>query len=100
MRMDVDEAGCHQQSPSVDFAPSTADVAADRSDEFTVDGEVGDAARRAGAIDERAVANHEIVHEGPPVFLLWNDASAAVPVRSYSPSFASAQPGILFIPEK
>ena len=64
VRVDVDEAGRDQQAAGVDLAPALADVVAHRGDGVAVDGDVGLAARRAGAVDDGAAADHEIVH-GP-----------------------------------
>ena len=73
--MDVDEAGRDQQPGGVDLAPTTADVAADRRDPLAIDRNIGDPACFASAVDDRAAADYEIMHEASPIFLLRNDAT-------------------------
>ena len=66
MRMDIDEARRDQQSARIDFAAPAANIAADRRDEFAVDRYIGNAPRRTRAVDDRAVADDDIVHAVSP----------------------------------
>jgi hypothetical protein len=58
----VDPAWRHQLVPGVDLAPAAAGHLADGDDAAVVYGDVTGEARTAGAVDDGAVANDQIVH--------------------------------------
>ncbi len=63
MRVDVDEARGHQGAVGVDGATGGGPgELADGGDAAVRDADVGRAGRRAGAVDDRAAADHEIEH--------------------------------------
>ena len=62
MGVHVDPAGRHQQAVGVDLAPGRALLAADRGDPAVRDRHVAGEARLAGAIDDGAAANDDVVH--------------------------------------
>lgn len=65
MRVDVDEAGCHQQAASVDGAVGLSLHLADLLDASIGRGDVGRAGRGSGAIDDRTTSDHEVEQCAP-----------------------------------
>ena len=63
MGVDVDPAGRDQQAARVDLAPPALAHLAHRGDDAAVDRDVAGEARAPGAVDDRSVANHQIVHD-------------------------------------
>jgi hypothetical protein len=62
VRVDVDPSRRDHLAGGVELAPAAAHVGADRDDAVTVDGHVGAAPRRTGAVDHVGVLDHEVVH--------------------------------------
>lgn len=62
VRVDVHPAGREQQAGRVDLARAGADLASDRCDAARLDGDVRTATWGAGAVHQRGVAYHQIVH--------------------------------------
>ena len=62
--VDVDEARRHERAVGVDGAPGRVVDPADLGDAFAVDRDVAGEGRAAGAVDERATADDEIVCHG------------------------------------
>ncbi len=68
VRVNVDEARCHQQAVGVDGLVGIARVdPADVDDPAVVDCDIGGARGRAGAVDDRAAAEQEPGHAGAPL---------------------------------
>ena len=67
VRVDVDEAGRDEHAVGVDRPARRRRrrAVADLGDHAVVDRDVGRRGRRAGAVDDRAAADHEIVHGSP-----------------------------------
>ena len=66
--MDVDPSRRHQPTSSVDLLGASADVGADLGDgAVPVDRDIGVSGRRAGAVHQMRVADHEFVHGSPPL---------------------------------
>ena len=63
--MDVDEAGRHDPTVGIDGVSPGGDVARDGGDAPAVDGDVGRAPVGAGAVDDLAAADDEVVHGSP-----------------------------------
>ena len=61
VRVDVDEAGCHQQTRGIDLVAATPGDGADRTDAVPVDRNVSLPWRGAGAVDDHAPTDHQIV---------------------------------------
>ena len=59
--VDVDEAGCHQTAPGIDFTMAFAFDHADFGDASIVDGDIGLLARCAAAVDDGAAADHGLM---------------------------------------
>ena len=66
MGVDIDPAGRHQMALGVDIAPPRTQRAAHGADMGAVDGQIADMAGRAGAVDDGAVANDQVVHDTSP----------------------------------
>ena len=82
MRVDVDEAGRHDQTARVDLlAPGAVDLA-DRGDAIAGDGDVAFERRRAGAVDDGAAANDEIGFHRLSSWFERDDASRSPPCRT------------------
>ena len=62
--VDVDEARRHDQARGVDLAPAGAELGADCGDFSVLHGDIGDPARRAGAVDNGSVSDDEVKHGG------------------------------------
>ena len=62
VRVHVDPAGRDQQAVGVDLAPGRALLAADRGDPAVRDRHVAGERRLAGAVDDGAAANDDVVH--------------------------------------
>jgi hypothetical protein len=60
--VDVDEAGGDEPPGRVDLLSTLGVDPPDRGDATVVDGDVGVDCRSAGAVDDRAPADHEIMH--------------------------------------
>ena len=60
--VDVDEAGCDQETVGVDFLTAQVVDLADGSDDTVVNRDIRLARGRARAVHDQSVANHEIVH--------------------------------------
>ena len=60
--VDVDEAGRHQRTVGIDHLASRALDATDVGDGAIGDGDIGGLGRCAGAVDDRAPLDHEVVH--------------------------------------
>ena len=65
--VDVDEARGHQPAGGVVGLCRLTGAGADLHDAITDDGHVGDPGGSAGAVDDRAAANHEVVGHGSPL---------------------------------
>ena len=63
MRVHVDPAGRDQKPGRVDLAPAGTELAADRGDPLAGDRHVAGEGRLAGAVDDGAAANDDVVHE-------------------------------------
>ena len=59
--VDVDEARHDERAVGVDGAPRRPFDSSHRDDDAAVDGDVGGARWRTGAVDDRAAADHEVV---------------------------------------
>ncbi len=70
--VDVDEAGRDEEAARVDLILAGRCDLADGGDDAVVDGDIALEGRRAGAIDNGAVADDEVVH-GVAVMLLNSD---------------------------
>ncbi len=66
--VDVDEARRDDLAARVDFLAPRCQILAHRNDAVAVDRDVGDERRAARAIDDRAAANHQIMHVRLPIF--------------------------------
>ena len=62
MRVHVDPAGRHQQARGVDLAPSRTKFAADLDEALARDRQIAGERGLAGAIDDGAAANDDVVH--------------------------------------
>ena len=63
VRVHVDPAGRDQKPRGVDLPPGRSEPAADRGDPVAFDGHVTRKCRFAGAVDNVAAANNDVVHE-------------------------------------
>src|SRR3546814_6396467 len=68
MGVDVDEAGGDDPAARVDLFAPGGQVRADRDDAVPIHRDIGDEGLAARTIDDRAAANHQIVHIRSPVF--------------------------------
>src|ERR1700693_1998349 len=64
--MRIDEAGRHQHAARVDFLRATTGDLADRDDLAAVDRDIRLEWLGAGAIDHRAIADHQFRHRSQP----------------------------------
>ncbi len=70
MGVDIDPAGSDQETARVDLAPCRAGLAADLRDQGPVDCQVAAKGRGADAVEDRAAANGDVMHNLlPPVML-------------------------------
>jgi hypothetical protein len=60
--VNIDESGRDEESGRVDFAPTRAGLAADRSDLAVIDCDIADVRGLAGAIDDFSIADYEVMH--------------------------------------
>ena len=81
MGVHVDPAGRDHEAGGVDVAPGRALLAADRRDAAARDRHVAGESRLAGAIDDGAAANDDVVHGSRSWLRPGNDASRAIPVQ-------------------
>src|SRR5580704_991750 len=66
MGVDIDPAGGDQQAVRVDLAPAGAGLAADRGDLAVIDRDIASKGLRAGAVEDGAAANDDIMHLASP----------------------------------
>src|SRR3546814_4391921 len=71
MGMDVDEAGGDDPAARVDLFAPGGQVRADRDDAVAVDRDIRRERLAARAVDDRAAANHQIIHWLSPAFGFW-----------------------------
>ena len=70
MGVDIDPARRNQQPVGLDHAPRRPGFAADRDDPVAIDGDIAGKARRAGAVDDGAVPDDDVVHRAcSPLFV-------------------------------
>ena len=62
MGVDIDPAGCDQQSVGRDLAPRRPRLAADRGNAPAINCNVAAKGRPAGPVDDRAAPNDDVVH--------------------------------------
>ena len=63
VRVHVDPAGRDQKPCGVDLPPGGTELAADRGDPVAFDGHITRECRFAGAVDDGAAANNDVMHE-------------------------------------